>query len=336
MHVDGINLVESALVPAIISFNPFSVLIVATRTWALIMSERLANLTVGVIGLGLMGGSLALALRDRVKAVYGIDRNPETRRAAESHLNRVTEDLTVISECDLVILATPARTILMLLPEIASHLHPGALVMDLGSVKAPIVEAMRALPEGVYALGGHPMCGKETSGFAAADTALFTGCTFALCECDPPRNRPEHRALAESLVGVIGARPLWIGAALHDRCVATISHLPYLMSMALMAQTLDDREMGTLLVLASTGFRDTTRLAGSDLAMMGDILALNTDAVQAAWNGVQSQMSTLLAAFQSDRKADRAHLAAIRDSRREWGELFDRKTRKPRAEAGES
>jgi prephenate dehydrogenase len=157
-----------------------------------------------------------------------------------------------------------------------------------------------------------------------------------LCVCDPPRNRPEHRALAEALVEAVGARPLWIGAALHDRCVATISHLPYLMSMALMAQTLDDREMDTLLALASSGFRDTTRLAGSDLAMMGDILALNADAVRAAWNGVQSQMNMLLAAFQSDRKADRAHLAAIRDSRREWGEQFDRKTRKPQAGTRES
>ena len=303
------------------------------------MAERLAslaNLTVGVIGLGLMGGSLALALHGKVKAIYGMDRDLETRHAAEPTLDRVTDDLNAIAACDLVLLATPARTILTLLPELAPHLRPGALVMDLGSVKLPIVEAMGTLPEGVYALGGHPMCGKETSGFAVADAALYVGCTFALCECDPPRNRPDHRALAESLVGIIGARPLWIGAALHDRCVATISHLPYLLSMALMAQTLDDREMGTLLELASTGFRDTTRLAGSDLAMMGDVLALNTDAVQAAWDGVQSQMSALLAAFRSDRKADRSHLAAIRDSRREWGAQFAHKTRKPRTEAGES
>jgi len=292
------------------------------------MSERLANLSVGVIGLGLMGGSLALALRGKVKAICGVDRDPDTRRAAEPSLDHVTDDYRAVADCDLVILATPARTILALLPQIAHELHPGALVLDLGSVKAPIVAAMRALPEGVFALGGHPMCGKETSGFAAAEAALYGGCTFVLCECDPPRNRPEHRALAESLVAVVGARPLWIGAAVHDRCVATISHLPYLMSMALMAQTLDDREMGTLLALASTGFRDTTRLAGSDLTMMGDVLALNAEAVQTAWDGVQSQMSTLLAAFESDRKADHAHLAAIRNSRREWGEQFERKTHK--------
>ncbi|MHB8627110.1 MAG: prephenate dehydrogenase [Aggregatilineales bacterium] len=294
------------------------------------MSGRLTNLSVCVIGLGLMGGSLALALRDKVKTIGGIDRNSDTRRTAAPFLGRVTAELNAVADFDLVILATPARTILALLPEIAPHLRPGTLIMDLGSVKVPIVTAMRALPEGVFALGGHPMCGKETSGFTAADAMLYAGCTFALCECDPPRNRPEHRALAEALVETIGARPCWIGAGVHDRCVATISHLPYLMSMALVAQTLDDRERETLLALASTGFRDTTRLAGSDLAMMGDVLALNTDAVQAAWNGVQSQLDTLLTLFQTDSKADRAHLAAIRESRREWGEQFERKTRKPK------
>ncbi len=294
------------------------------------MSERLANISVCVIGLGLMGGSLALALRDKVKAIGGIDRNADTRRAAEPLLAQVTDELRAVADYDLVILATPARTILALLPELAPYLRPGTLVMDLGSVKAPVVAAMQSLPADVFALGGHPMCGRETSGFAAADPALYTGCTFALCECDPPRNRPEHRAMAEGLVESIGAIPFWIGAGVHDRCVATISHLPYLMSMALVAQTLDDREREMLLALASTGFRDTTRLAGSDLAMMGDVLALNAEAVRSAWNGVQSQLEMLLTLFQTDRKADRAHLAAIRESRREWGEEFERKTRKPK------
>jgi len=295
----------------------------------LVTNKRLSDCTVCVIGLGLMGGSLALALKTRgaVKALYGLDRDPATRAAAVPFLDRVTADIAeAVSEADLVILAVPVQTILQLLPVIASYMRQGALVFDLGSVKSPIVNAMRDLPAGIAAIGGHPMCGKETSGFSAADIDLFTGCTFALCECG--RATPDQRVLAETLAQTLGGIPLWINAKLHDRAVAAISHLPYLLSMALVAQAADDSERETLLALASSGFRDTTRLAQSDLTMMGSVLVANADAIRLALAETHDQAESLLNAFEKNSAADQARLRSIRAARRAWGEQFMRRTTK--------
>ncbi len=276
-----------------------------------------------------MGGSLALALKTSgaVKAIFGLDRDPATRDAAAPYLDRVTADLAeAVAEADLVILAAPVQAILQLLPVVAAHMRPNALLLDLGSVKAPIVNVMRTLPPGIAAIGGHPMCGKETSGFAAADADLYAGCTFALCECD--RATPDQRRLAETLAQTLDSLPLWINAALHDRAVAAISHLPYLLSMALVAQAADDAERETLLALASTGFRDSTRLAQSDLTMMGNVLVANADAIRDALAATQRQAESLLNAFVNNSAADQARLRSIRAARRAWGEQFVRRTTK--------
>jgi prephenate dehydrogenase len=294
-----------------------------------VTTKTLANCAVTVIGLGLMGGSLALALKTQgaVKSIYGLDLDPATRDAAAPFLDRVTADISeAVAEADLVILAVPVQTILQLLPLIAPHLRPGTLVLDLGSVKAPIVTAMRELPAGIAAIGGHPMCGKESSGFAAADVDLYTGCIFALCECG--RATPNQRVLAESLAQILGGIPMWINAALHDRAVAAISHLPYLLSMALVAHAADDADRETLLALASTGFRDTTRLAQSDLTMMGSILVANADAIREALAETHTQSESLLNAFINNSAADQARLRSIRAARRAWGEQFVRRTTK--------
>ena len=293
-------------------------------------TPNLADCAVTVIGLGLMGGSLALALKtgQAVKSVCGVDQDAATRAAAAVYLDRVSADLPdAVAAADILILAVPVQAILTLLPLIGPWLKPGALVLDLGSVKTPVVAAMQMLPTGIAAIGGHPMCGKETSGFAAADRDLYNGCMFALCECG--RATPDQRLLAETLAQTIGGLPLWINAALHDRAVAAISHLPYLLSMALMANAADDAERETLLLLASTGFRDTTRLAQSDLTMMGNVLAANATAIREALHSTHTQAESLLAAFVSSSAADQARLRSIRAARRAWGEQFLRRTHKP-------
>lgn len=291
------------------------------------MTKSLDESAFTIIGLGLMGSSLALALNGKVKSLCGLDSDPATREAAAAYLDHVTDDLAeAVSGADVVILATPVRAILRLLPQIAPCLKPGALVMDLGSTKTMIVQAMAALPEGVYAVGGHPMCGKESSGYAASDPAMYGGCTFVLC--DTGRAPPEYLHLAESIARAVGGTPFWIDPVKHDQSVAIISHLPYLLSMGLVAQVTNDEAHDTLFNLASTGFRDTSRLAGSDLAMMGDVMATNTDAIWRALSGLQSQLTALLAAFSNDDPADRVWLSSIRERRREWGTAFQRRVEK--------
>jgi prephenate dehydrogenase len=235
-----------------------------------------------ILGLGLIGGSFALAAREHglAKDIVAFDPNLET--IAEASVLGIIEQgfssaLDAVYEADAVILAAPVRAILRLLPEVAPQLSEGVFVMDLGSTKRAIVAAMNELPEHVRAVGGHPMAGKEVAGFAAAEPTLFMGATFALC----PTARTDGRAreLAETVANALGARPLWTEAEAHDEAVARISHLPYLMAAALAHAAAPE---GLSRSLASTGYRDTSRLAMSEPTMMLDILMTNPAPLRAA------------------------------------------------------
>ncbi len=142
--------------------------------------------TVCIIGLGLMGGSLALALREARWAdrLVGVGRDAAMLATAEAAgaINIGTTDLPAgVAAADVVLVATPVRTILRLLPEVGRHARPGTLIMDLGSTKQQICRVMTELPEGLEPVGGHPMCGKEMAGFDAAEATLFHQRPFVLC-----------------------------------------------------------------------------------------------------------------------------------------------------------
>lgn len=238
-------------------------------------SPRLDECVVAILGLGLMGGSLALALRGKCKALLGIDPDPQTVALA---LERQVVDRASVSPQDLlpqahlVILAAPVAAILSLLRALPD-LHPGpAMVLDLGSTKREIVGAMQSLPRCFDPLGGHPMSGKEKGTLANAEAGLFQGAAFALAPLE--RSSPGARGMAEQLVRAVGARPLWIDAETHDRWVAATSHLPYLLANTLAAATpLEARP------LVGPGLRSTTRLAPASLTMMVDILSTNRENV---------------------------------------------------------
>ena len=232
-----------------------------------------------IVGLGLMGGSLAKALNGQVLQLTGVDRHAATRQQAlaDGALDIVTDDIASgLKTADLVILATPVHSILNILAELPQIRPDGCLVMDLGSTKKEISAAMNALPDSFAAIGGHPMCGKETAGYRAADEELFRGQTFILSRND--RTTRQLETIALSLIELIGAKPLFLPADEHDQLVAAASHLPYLLSAALMhrAAKMEDARVWPV---SASGFRDTTRLAGSDPRMMLDILLTNRDAV---------------------------------------------------------
>jgi len=243
----------------------------------------LKDAQVTIVGLGLMGGSLAGALKKRgsCREVWGVARREETIKEAmrRGFINVGTCDLAEgVEQADLIVLATPVRTILELIPQVGSLAPAGCLLMDLGSTKARIVEAMKALPLYLQAIGGHPLCGKEASGIEAAEADLYEGATFVLTPLR--RTSPEALALAQELVKAVGAQPLLMDAERHDRLVAAVSHLPYLLSVGLVAAAEEVAAEDELVwELAASGFRDTSRLAASDVTMMLDILLTNRQAV---------------------------------------------------------
>jgi prephenate dehydrogenase len=242
------------------------------------MFTGLQDIRVGIIGLGLMGGSLALALRNHCATIAGYDNDPAViERAIKSNVIDHALDIThEVDQIDLLILATPVGAILDWLVQIPIVFRGSLHLLDLGSTKAQIVNAMQQLPDRISPLGGHPMCGKETSGLSAADPALFKNRLFVLTPLE--RTQPNTLSLAHELIEAIGSRPLIIDPNRHDRLTAAISHVPYLTSIALIEAAMHSNDE-LVWQLAASGFRDSTRLAASDLTMMIDILFSNKEAV---------------------------------------------------------
>jgi len=272
-----------------------------------------------VVGLGMMGGSLALALRGYAASITGVDTSAETREYALAHkiVDYATDDLRAgVENADVVLLAAPVKAIIsMIRGRLGSYLRSNTLLIDIGSTKADICEAMSVLPVGIQAIGGHPMTGKESPGIAFSDGEVYKNRPFVLCPSR--RTTPATQDRAVGLVEALGAVVIEMDAARHDHVVAAISHLPYLLSAALVATVSKEGETDDAVWrLAAGGFRDMSRLAGSDLSMMGDILNTNTRAV-----------ATLLAQFRMQLAMIEAVLIA-----QENGKLVDllRPTREAR------
>ena len=284
------------------------------------MAQRLEDCQVTIVGLGLMGGSLAGALRGQCRAVVGVARRAETLQKALGLdlVDQATTDLAEgVSHADVVVLATPVRAIMRQLVEIGPLLPAGCLLMDLGSTKAEIVQEMVRLPEHVQPLGGHPMCGKETSGIQAADPALYRGCTFILCPL--PRTSDAALSLGREMAEAIGAHALVLAAERQDFLVGTVSHVPYLLACALVA-TADATTSADPAAweIVAGGYRDTSRVAGSDVTMMLDILLTNREEVLRAVRVYEAQLASLARMLDAGDEARlQETLGAIRQKRRE-------------------
>ena len=245
---------------------------------------NLKNTTVTIVGLGLMGGSLGLALKENgvCRKVVGLVRRPEavTQAIELGVVDEATLNPAVaLGQADIVVFSTPIRTVIRQLGEYADFYKSDAIITDMGSTKHEITLAMDALPAGLQPVGSHPMCGKETAGMAAAEVNLYRGAPWVITPLE--RSDPAANQTIEALAKAIGAKPLTLDAGRHDKLVATISHLPLTMatSLVLAAQTIaaDDSAVWDV---AATGFKDTSRVAASDTTMWLDILLTNRPAVE--------------------------------------------------------
>lgn len=238
-----------------------------------------------VVGVGLIGGSFAAALRQagQVGKVLGVGRNAQSlARAVE--LGLIDEAVTAeaaASQADLIMLATPVGGLTNVLSQMRPYLAPGTVLTDGGSTKAEVVLAARdALGDRIgQFVPGHPIAGAERTGPEAADASLYRGRTVILTPV--PENAAAAMALVRQAWQACGADVIGMDAVAHDRVLASVSHLPHLLSSVYMEQVATAADAATRLDLAGSGFRDFTRIAAGSPEMWRDIFLSNRDAMLA-------------------------------------------------------
>ncbi len=247
-----------------------------------------------VVGLGLLGGSVAAAARARglVRTVVGAARRPGPLKwALEAGLvDAVATPAEAVVGADLVVLGTPVGSMARVVSDIAERLSPGCIVTDVGSVKASVVEILPGLlPDGVEFVGSHPMAGSHLRGPEHASADLFVG---ASCVVTPRADQdPAAVEKIESFWRALGARVTRRSPSAHDEEVAWVSHLPHLVAFAF-ADAL--RSAPTRVgELAGGGFRDFTRIAQSDAELWGEILSLNGKALSGPLNHFSASLASL-------------------------------------------
>ncbi len=252
-----------------------------------------------IIGVGLMGGSLGMDLRQRgiAQTVMGVD--PQARvidqAIAMGALDCGSPDsIAAVQGADLVVLAAPVNVISDLLGSLAPHLSPDALVTDLGSTKRRIVESGEALI-GPNFVGGHPMAGAEIGGIGSARSGLFQDAPWPIVRALPFdfATDPFAARLGE-LAQLLGARPIAIDAAKHDRLVALISHLPHLISFSFANAVSADPDRDLARSLAGGSYRDLMRVSAADPALWRSIFLENRDTLLAAATAFRDQLDALI------------------------------------------
>ena len=240
-----------------------------------------------IIGTGLMGTSLALALKQanvRDLEVVGTDMDRRTRNEAQKSgaFHRMEGHLdSAVRDAKLVILATPVLAMKELMEVIGPALQEGCVVSDMGSSKKEVLDwAEQYLPRHVDFVGGHPMAGKETSGPQNADASLFNNKIY--CIIPSPRAQKDAVSQVTALANAIGAQPFFIGVEEHDSFVAAASHLPFLLSAALVGCTSKSVNWEDIARLAASGYGDISRLASGDPVMHRDICVSNPEPI-VAW-----------------------------------------------------
>lgn len=237
--------------------------------------------------MGLMGGSIAWALKNHVRSLVAADPDKLTRDLVRSTdlVERIVENpAEVLPESDVVILAAPVGAILEIIPNLASW-HPGqAIVLDLGSTKQQICHQLEKLPSRFDILGGHPICGNTGGGFEYADPDLYKGAVFAFSAF--PKTSDQTKDFAEDLAARIGAKPFWIEPIQHDYLVSATSHLPYLLSIALALNTPQKSKP-----FRGPGYRSSTRLASTPSRMMIDVLKSNRRFILQHLGQIQQMLS---------------------------------------------
>ena len=282
------------------------------------MIRRLA-----IVGLGLLGGSVAKAARaeSMAREIVGIGRNPASLKPAlvEGAVDNVTTDLREgLTGADMVVLATPVATLERQMPAVWEAAPPKALITDVGSTKAAIVRGAESLSarKPLDFVGSHPMAGSNLSGFAVSRADLFRGATVILTPTD--RTAPDAVKRVTEFWEAVGGRVVTMDPATHDRAVAAVSHLPHLVADALVDAVF--RMDPQFFEVAARGFKDTTRIAASSPEVWREIFEENREALAEAVASFRAALGDLESVLRSgDRVRIEGELERIRKIRAALG-----------------
>lgn len=257
--------------------------------------------TVGIVGLGLIGGSLGLDLRSRGYRVIGVSQRASTCETAELRgvVDRASPDLSILADTEVVFLCTPLSHLESMAQRLIPYLDPETILTDVGSVKTPIVEAIQGLWNNF--VGGHPMAGTAESGINAAIPNLFVGNPYVVT----PTVKTPNRAIAvvSTIAQDLGAILYSATPEAHDRAVAWISHSPVMISASLIAACLKEADAEVLQLaqnLASSGFRDTSRVGGGNPELGLLMAQLNRSEVLRSLDAYRQQLDQVIQHIQQE------------------------------------
>jgi prephenate dehydrogenase len=239
--------------------------------------------TVGVIGLGLIGGSLAKALRrvKGIKEIIGVDNNDKVLEIAlkEGVLNKASLNIDEsLKEADVVFICSPVSTIIDCINMLSKVVKPGCILTDTGSIKNQIINYVESIHDDIDFIGGHPMCGSEKYGYQASKAHLFENAYHILTPCS--KTAEETTAKMEKIFIEIGAIPVIIDSRKHDVITGAISHVPHVISAILVNLIKDmDYQEGFMKTLAAGGFKDITRISSSKPEMWQSVVLRNKNNV---------------------------------------------------------
>ena len=279
-------------------------------------------MNLAIIGVGLIGGSLGLCLKDKLGDAIHITGLCRTQRSMDKAMELGAVDFAaadieaVVKDADIVFLSPPVLQIVPMVEKILPYLKKGTIITDAGSTKQYIWQHLqKILPPDIYYVSGHPMTGKEKSGVQAADKDLFVNKCYVIVEDTGAPREVLDRVV--DLLRLTGANLTTLDIAKHDRCASVISHVPHVAAAALV--TLLNRSQGDMdscLKLAGGGFKDTTRIASSNSDMWADICMTNPEAISGHLRSLQSILGEVISAIErGDRQAIYDYFAAAKQRR---------------------
>ena len=245
------------------------------------------NINIGIVSLGLIGGSILKSLYKKYN-LYAVSSNPQTREKLKAYTSNISDDLSLLKQCDLVFVCSPMSKTVKMLDSLENILKPETIVADVCSLKEFVTKKHRPY----IFIGTHPMAGTENSGFDSSFAELFQGATWVLTPDDMQKTKDEESLnLLSSVIMCTGARTIYMNAKEHDRAVSLISHMPMLVSQSLVKIIMNDKNAA---MLASSGFRDMTRLALSNIHMADDMIEMNKKNIEDSLNTLFANSNFLL------------------------------------------